>query len=70
MLKLLLILVLVTYALYKLGLFRVFIHQAKEGYRQNPPKTGGNVNINSTPPKQEKRSGLKGGDYIDYEEIK
>ena len=70
MLKLLLILVLVIYALYKLGVFRIFFHQAGEGHRQNPPKTGGNVNINPTPPKQEKKSGLKGGDYIDYEEVK
>jgi hypothetical protein len=69
MFRLLLILILLFYLLYKLGLFRVFVHQVKDGYN-NPPPRPGQVNIDGHPPKQKKKTGFKGGEYIDYEEVK
>ncbi|MBX2964702.1 MAG: DUF4834 domain-containing protein [Cyclobacteriaceae bacterium] len=71
MLRLFLIFVLIFYVLYKLGLFRVFVSGVKQG-DSNPnmnKRAGGNVNIDTAPPK-EKRKGYKGGEYIDYEEVK
>jgi hypothetical protein len=71
MLRLILILVLVFYVLYKLGLFRIFINQARGGFNDNPQKpAGGNVNLDSDPRKPKKKTDIKGGDYIDYEEVK
>lgn len=73
MLRLLLIFVLIFYALYKLGLFRVFTASVKQGYkeprtfRQKPP--GSNVNVDVAPPKEKTKPVVKGGEYVDYEEI-
>jgi hypothetical protein len=58
--------------LYKLGLFRVFVGSVKQGYSDPndlKKRSGGNINIDSAPPK-EKRKGFKGGEYVDYEEVK
>lgn len=68
MLRLLLILTLFFYVLYKLGLFRVFVHQVKSGYTDSHNRTG-ELNIDQPPPKQKKKPNLKGGEYIDYEEV-
>jgi hypothetical protein len=72
MLRLLLIFILIFYVLYKMGLFRVFVSNAREGYQgsqkhNRPPNS--NVNIDSNP-SQKKKSDYKGGEYIDYEEVK
>jgi hypothetical protein len=73
MLRLLLIFALVGYVLYKLGLFKIFTSNQVRGqqphgnFNRRPP--GGNVNVDSAP-NQKKGSGFKGGDYVDYEEIK
>lgn len=69
MFRLLLILVLLFYVLYKLGLFRVFVHQVKDGYRENN-RGPGQVHVDGNSPKQKKKPNLKGGEYIDYEEVK
>ena len=69
MLRLLLILALLFYVLYKLGLFRIFIYQAKEGYRETVRKNDG-VRIDRSSSKQKKKPEIKGGEYIDYEEVK
>ncbi|MDL5046739.1 hypothetical protein QQ054_11925 [Oscillatoria amoena NRMC-F 0135] len=67
MLRLLLILVLLFYVLYKLGLFRAVMGGVKEGYRQHP---GSNVNVDATPQKEKRKPTATGGEYIDYEEVK
>ena len=71
MLKFLLILVLVIYALSKLGLFRIFV-QSNKGYneRQYDRRGDGNVNIDHNPNQNRKKSEFKGGEYVDYEEVK
>jgi hypothetical protein len=69
MFRLLLILILLFYLLYKLGLFRVFVHQVKNGYNE-PSRRPGQLNIDQHPPKQKKKAEFKGGEYIDYEEVK
>ena len=71
MLRLLLIISLVGYVLYRLGLFRVFTHTEVRGHRPNNNfnRRQGGVNVDSEP-KQKKDSNFKGGEYIDYEEVK
>jgi hypothetical protein len=59
---------LIGYVLYKLGFFK----SLSSGYAEKDqiPKPNGKVNVNNAPPKEKKRSTFKGGDYVDYEEIK
>lgn len=73
MLRILLIITLVGYVLYKFGFFRISTHSTVRGNPSNPNfnrKTDGNVNIDSVPDKEKKRSTFKGGEYVDYEEVK
>lgn len=65
MLRFILILTLVLYVLYKLGIFRLFFYHASEGYREKDK----GLKIH---PRQKKSSNpsFKGGEYIDYEEVK
>jgi hypothetical protein len=69
MFRLLLILALLFYVLYKLGLFRVFVHHVKDGLNENN-RGQGQVHVGRNSPKQKKKPDLKGGEYIDYEEVK
>lgn len=61
---------LVVYLLSKVGglFFRAGAASQKFGPQQRRP-VDGNINVN-TPPKENKRGGIKGGDYVDYEEVK
>lgn len=74
MLRLLIIFILIGYLLYKLGFFRVYVHsnmrdrEPNRDFNRRPPD--GNVNIDSVPQKEKKQSEYKGGEYIDYEEVK
>lgn len=68
MLRLLLIFSLIFYVLYKFGFFRALSQGARSQPNFRPPNS--NVNINDAPPKEKKRSDFKGGEYVDYEEIK
>lgn len=70
MLRLLLIFSLIFYVLYKFGFFRALSGEARrqQNFDRKPPNS--NVNVDAAPPKEKKRSGFKGGDYVDYEEIK
>lgn len=72
MAKLLLICILIGYILYKLGTsVRVFTHTTNTNTRPNQYKpTDGNVHVDAAPPKEKNRSGFKGGEYVDYEEVK
>lgn len=68
MLREILLFALIIYGLYKLGLFRSLVAPFRnDGEHARRPR-GGNVNVDSAPP--EKKSEFKGGDYIDYEEVK
>ena len=68
MLRLLILLALVVYVLHKLGFFKMIARAIQGDDGDKPP--GGNVNIDSNPGKEGKKSQFKGGDYVDYEEIK
>jgi hypothetical protein len=59
---------LIGYVLYKMGFFK----SISSGYTEKDRirKPNGNVNVDNAPPKEKKRSTFKGGDYVDYEEIK
>jgi hypothetical protein len=67
MLRWLIIVSLFAYVLYKFGFFRSLSSGYNEKQRK-PPNS--NVNVDNAPPKEKKRSAFKGGDYVDYEEIK
>jgi len=70
MFKLLIILTLIIYVIYKLGsiFFRAGVSsQSRQEYYRKP--ADGNVNVNQRPSK-DNESKLKGGEYIDYEEVK
>lgn len=69
MLKVLLVLVLIFYILSKFGFFRAF-SQGVNSSPNKPRPSGGNVDIDSVPKKESKKSSFKGGDYIDYEDVK
>lgn len=68
MLRWLIIVTLIGYVLYKFGFFRALVSGHNEPLDRKPP--GGNVNVNNAPPKEKKKSSFKGGEYVDYEEIK
>lgn len=61
--RILLIFTLLIYVLYKMGLFRAFVSAGEA----KPPRNPGNINVD-TPP--QKKQDFKGGEYVDYEEVK
>jgi hypothetical protein len=68
--KLIIILALVAYILSKVGglFFRAgAASQQNRNFQQR--KSEGNINVDSVP-KKDKRGNIKGGDYVDYEEVK
>jgi hypothetical protein len=69
MLKLLLICILVGYVLYKLGSsVKVYTHT---NMHQAPPKRPtGSVHVDSAPEPKKQNREMKGGEYVDYEEVK
>ena len=71
MFKLIIILVLLIYILNKVSgfLFRVVGHSKQQppNFRRPPD---GSIHMDSAPAKENKKSGLKGGEYVDYEEVK
>lgn len=70
--RILLIIALMGYILYKLGVFRILLNSSPRGQGQFRRPGDGNVNIDSTPRDKQsaKRAGYKGGEYVDYEEVK
>jgi hypothetical protein len=60
---------LIGYVLYKMGFFKALSGGYNEPSNQNR-RPDSKVNVNTAPPKEKKRSSFKGGDYVDYEEIK
>jgi hypothetical protein len=70
MIRFLLILALIVYILSKLGgfFFRVgATSQRNKNFQQRKPE--GSIHVDSVPSK-EKKGTIKGGDYVDYEEVK
>jgi hypothetical protein len=68
MLKLLLIVALGLYILSKIGGFFFRIGAASQNRNTQSRKAGSiHVDVNQ---KKEKRGTIKGGDYVDYEEVK
>lgn len=70
MIRLLIILALIVYVLSKLSglFFRVGASsQRNKNFQQRRPE--GSIHVDSAP-KKEKRGNIKGGDYVDYEEVK
>jgi hypothetical protein len=71
MLRILLIFSLVFYILYKMGFFRgLFEGMQNPNQRVNNRPPNSNVDVDGPTPKQRKRTDFKGGDYIDYEDVK
>ena len=69
--RFLIILALVGYVLYKVGglFFRAGAASQQSRFQQRRPPEGGDINVNSAP-KKNKGGHIKGGDYVDYEEVK
>lgn len=78
MLKFLILLFVVCYVTYKLG---GYVLRALHGTLGNDPnqrnfknrpkrKTDGNVDIDYVPQDKKENKGFKGGEYVDYEEVK
>ena len=68
MLKFLLILALSLYVLSKIGSFLARAGSSQQ-YRQTRPGGEGKIHVD-TPPKPQKNKDFKGGEYVDYEEVK
>ncbi len=67
MTRFLLILALVGYVLYKVG--GIFFKAGASSQQPRQQRPQGNVNVDSVP-KKDKDGHIKGGEYIDYEEVK
>lgn len=76
MFKFLLIVFLISYIIYKVGgfFFRIL---TLGGTSQRPPRNqpprrppGANVNVDYSPEKKNSKGDFKGGEYVDYEEVK
>lgn len=59
---------LIGYVLYKMGFFRAL----SSGYNEplDRRKPANKVNVDSAPSKEKRKTSFKGGEYVDYEEIK
>jgi hypothetical protein len=71
MFKILIILGITLYILSKIGgfFFKIGAASQQRQYQQRKPNDG-SIHVDSAPKKDKKSSTIKGGDYIDYEEVK
>lgn len=69
MLKLLIILTLVIYILSKVGGFFFRVGASSQNRNSQQRRSGANSNADGSV-KKERRGTIKGGDYVDYEEVK
>jgi hypothetical protein len=67
MFKFFLICILVGYVLYKISSIKVF---ANGRHRYQATKPEGDTHVKNASSAKPKRSDFKGGEYVDYEEIK
>ena len=71
MLKFLLILALSLYVLSKIGGFLFRGGAASQQFRPHQRRSpDGKIHVDTPPRKDKKPSNFKGGDYVDYEEVK
>ncbi len=70
MLKFLLIIAISTYVLSKFGRFFFGMGMSSSQNRSYQKPSDGNVNVNATSSKNKNKTHIKGGEYIDYEEVK
>jgi hypothetical protein len=68
MFKFLLILSIIAYLIFKIGGFFFKAGAASQQFRQQPPRQQNSVNTDPT--KDKKNGHIKGGEYVDYEEVK
>lgn len=66
MVRLILILVLLFYVLYKFGFFRV-LQESMKGDDDHRRRSDKNVNVDSD--SNHKKKSFKGGEYVDYEDV-
>jgi len=67
MFRFLLIISIIGYIFYKVGGLFFRAGAASQQFRANERK---NVNVDHPQKKEKKSSAIKGGDYVDYEEVK
>lgn len=69
--RFLIILGLIGYVLYKVGglFFRAGAASQQSKFQPQRPQNG-NINVNSAPDRPAKSTKIKGGEYVDYEEVK
>lgn len=70
MYKFLIIIGLVVYVLYKLGSWFFRAGAASQQFKNHHQGGSFNRNMNPEPQQKKKDTDFKGGEYIDYEEIK
>ena len=70
MFRILIILGITLYILSKIGSFFFKVGAASQQRHQPRKPSEGSINVDSMPKKDKKSSTIKGGDYIDYEEVK
>lgn len=70
MLKFLIIVGLILYIIYKIGSLFFRAGAASQQFRNQQQRRNFNANVDPTAEKRKKSSSFKGGEYIDYEEIK
>lgn len=70
MFKFLLIVALVFYAIYKIGTLFFKAGAASQQFRNQQPPRNFNGNAAPNPKQKPKGTDFKGGEYIDYEEVK
>jgi hypothetical protein len=70
MLKFLLIVALSLYILSKIGGFLFRAGASPQPGRPQTRRPEGTIHVDSVPGKSKKSSSVKGGDYVDYEEVK
>ena len=68
MFRLLIIISIVGYVFYKVGGVFFRAGAASQQFRPNDPRR--NINVDQPPKKDKKGSAIKGGDYVDYEDVK
>ena len=65
------IIALMGYVLYKLGIFRIVLNSPTRGQAHFRRPNDGNVNIDSVPhDKRSRKADFQDGEYVDYEEVK
>jgi hypothetical protein len=70
MIKFLLITGIVIYLIYKIGSFFFRVGAASRHFRQYEEQKKANFNPGNGAPRKAPDSKVKGGEYIDYEEVK